>query len=238
MEFKKVAHIYDQVIGAMDYEAWSEDIKFLINKYAKKKPNVLDASCGTCSHLTVLEQSFNCTGSDVSPEMVEMGKSKVKCDVFVKNIRKLDFKKKFDVILSLYDSLNNLKENELKKAFESVYNQLSKEGIFIFDLLTLKSMKEMNNYQIQAGHVEDYSYIWENLYTTGVWHWTFTTFIPTKKGVYEKHVEEHKEYFHSVDDVKMLLKKIGFELVDLHDTYTMKKINDETDRINFIARKK
>ena len=37
MNFEKVAYIYDQVIGAMDYEAWSEDIKFLIEKYSSKK---------------------------------------------------------------------------------------------------------------------------------------------------------------------------------------------------------
>ena len=189
---------------------------------------MLDASCGTCSHLTILEKSFTCVGSDISKDMIEAGKHKLKSKLFVKDIKKLDFDEKFDVILSLYDSLNNLTLDELEDAFRSIYEQLSNGGILIFDLLTLKSMKEMNNYQIQAGHVEDYSYIWENLYTTGIWHWTFTTFIPKDNSNYEKHVEEHKEYFHSIDDVKILLKKIGFDLIDFHDTYTMEKVNDES----------
>lgn len=235
MKFEFVAKIYDEVIGDMEYEAWSNDIKFLIDKYAKENPVLHDCSCGTGGHLEFLEKDFQCTGSDLSPEMIEIAKTKVKSKVSVKDMREITGN--YDVVICLYDSLNNLTSlKDVKKAFQASYNSLNDKGIYIFDILTLKSMREMNNYSIQAGNIDEFSYIWENKFIEDVWEWKFTVFAP-KGALYEKHVEHHKEYFYCVSDVKKMLTEVGFEVLDVHDTYSMDEIDGGTDRINIVARK-
>jgi len=240
MEFKKVAKVYDEVIGSMDYEAWTHDILFLTKTHLNdEKKKILDVGCGTGGHLQFLEKYHECVGVDASKEMIAEAKKKLKSPVYVQDMRELNLKEKFDVILCLYDSINNLENlDEIKKAFISAHKHLKKDGLYIFDTLTLKSISEMNEYAIQAGHNKDNSYIWENAFKDDVWEWTFTLFCPKKDGSYEKHVEHHKEYYFDIDDLNKLLEETGFEFLEATDAYTMQHVDETTDRINIVARKK
>ncbi|MBR9690318.1 class I SAM-dependent methyltransferase [Candidatus Woesearchaeota archaeon] len=237
--FKSVAKVYDEVIGAMDYKEWTKDLLSLIKKHKNigKKTKILDIGCGTGGHIEFLEKEFYCVGVDSSKEMIEAAKKKVKSKVFVHDMRKIDLDENFDVILCIYDVINNLpSKNDVKKAFGAVNKNLKKEGVFVFDIITKKAMKGMNDFQIQAGHTGKNSFIWENKYEEGIWEWTFTVFSPKPDGSYKKQVETHKEYYYSVDDLKKILKDCGFEFVEAVDAYTLEKPNDDSDRINIVTK--
>lgn len=240
MTFSKVAKIYNEVIGDLDYEAWTNDVLFLANKHKKSIKTVLDLACGTGSHLEFLEKKYNCIGIDQSEEMVKQAKQNVKSKVVVGDMRTFNLNQKFDAVFCLYDSLNNLtEEEELTQTFKQITKHLNKEGILIFDVLTLKSMIDMaEQFSIQAGHIDDYSYIWENFYEDESWIWTFTLFEKKSDSLYEKHVENHKERFFSENKIKKALNDAKLELLEVVDAYSLEKVDQNTERINFVVRKK
>ncbi|MBR9675624.1 class I SAM-dependent methyltransferase [Candidatus Woesearchaeota archaeon] len=244
MGFGKLARVYDEVIGAMDYEAWTNDILFLINTYStNKKPLILDVGCGTGGHLLILEKKgYECVGVDASKDMIEKAKEKgVKAELFVQDITKLNLENKdFDAVMCVYDVLNNLESiKDVEKAFRNVYDHLKTEGVFVFDIITIKAMKGMKNYSVQAGHTKKGdSYIWENDYKDKVWTWTFTTFIENNRGGYDKFVEKHKEKHYGLEQIKKILERVGFVFLEANDAYTLQHVTNKTDRINVVARRK
>jgi len=113
--------------------------KFLIKKLKKysKKGEFLDLGAGTglITEIFVQEGYGPATLIDYSQGMLNKAKKRkeLKESKFVKaDIRKLNLKKKFDIILSFFSfgSFSYFDEEELDKILKIVYKHLKKKGIF------------------------------------------------------------------------------------------------------------
>ncbi|MBR9676730.1 methyltransferase domain-containing protein [Candidatus Woesearchaeota archaeon] len=237
--YKEVALLYDAVIGEMPYAKWTKDIITLLKKHNHTPKLLLDLACGTGNHLEHFTKKFSCIGVDKSKTMLQIAKTKVdNVKFYEQDMRKLNITEKPDTIVCLYDSINNLKtENDLLKTFKAVRKTLSENGIFIFDVITLKAINEIIETPVQAGSVGPDHYIWHNTVKNNNWHWTFTSFIKTGKN-YSMFEEDHIEYYHNVKKLISLVKQSGFNILQTQDSYTLKNVNKETERINFICKKK
>ena len=140
--FSKYAPFYDLLYEDKDYGAEAYFISDLIKDFKNdKKLTLLDAGCGTGIHAIELSKlGYILEGSDISREMIEIAREKVKKTKFSVRFHNESFQSlnkihgSFDVILCMFSSINYLTRLEdVDIFFRNVFSLLKKDGIFIFD---------------------------------------------------------------------------------------------------------
>jgi hypothetical protein len=63
-------------------------------------------------------------------------------------------------------------------------------------------------------------------------------FRPNGKNAYERFDERHVQRAHENDDLASALDKAGFELLGVYDAFTTEPPKPESERIQFVARKR
>ena len=103
-----------------------------------KKPLLLDLGCGTGEHLAELSKlNIDCTGIDASESMIKIAKLRFPNSIqFIKeDIKSFSFKQKFDIIISLFGSLDYLLENnDINIALCNTHKALKPAGIGLFEI--------------------------------------------------------------------------------------------------------
>lgn len=150
--YSVLAQIYDFVMSHVDYRHWARYIIDLCEKHAGTGSPLLDISCGTGKlghYLSRMGVDF--WGTDYSREMLRIAKNRVSSPLWCGDMRFLSTRKKFPVVVSLYDSMNYLlEERDWSKCLRDVHSVLASGGIFIFDISTLFNSREIfRNYEIR-----------------------------------------------------------------------------------------
>ena len=96
----------------MEYEGWTDFILREAEKVGWSGHKVLDLGCGTGnSTFPFFSRGFHITGLDASPEMLAVAREKLPPVRFVQgNFTSFELDERFDLIISVFDSLNNLLE--------------------------------------------------------------------------------------------------------------------------------
>ncbi len=158
MMYKELAKYYDLIYSWKDYKLESKKIKELIKKYKNSEgKELLDVGCGTGKHLEYLKDEFNCTGSDLNTEMLDVAKENISGVSFVQaDMITLDLNKKFDVIISLFSSIGHVKTyNNLEKTLQNLSKQLKKGGVVIIEPWLTKSMYDAGRPGMTTYDAED-----------------------------------------------------------------------------------
>lgn len=137
------AKFYDHMMG--DREETAKKLVALINKHNKKAKTILDLACGTGEILRFFKERYMVEGIDNSKEMIDIARYKFPELVFYQgSMTKFYTGKKYDVIMSNFDSVNHLLELDKWIDFFTVCKQsLTKGGILIFDINTLEKLDAM-----------------------------------------------------------------------------------------------
>ena len=167
---------------------------------------LLDVGCGSGGFLEELSLGYphiETKGIDLSPVMVEMTQAKglnAECI----DLCKLDGK--FDVITAIFDMVNYLDKNNLKRFLRCIEERLEEGGHFIFDINTLYAFKVVaaGSYIKDGGDRfvtidSDYE---EEL---GEYFMDFTLFEKEGKA-FVKSQESIIQYFHTVAEIQKLTK--------------------------------
>lgn len=136
MLYKELAKYYDLIYHWKNYKKETNQIKKLISKYKKSDgKKLLEVGCGTGKHLKYLKDSFSCTGTDISGDILNIAKKNVEGVLFKKaDMKKLRLNKKFDIILCLFSSIGYVKTyTNLKHTIKNVSRHLTKGGITIIE---------------------------------------------------------------------------------------------------------
>lgn len=139
--YQKFADYYDILFQSKNYLKECNFLKQVFKKYAgKKRLSVLDLGCGTGSHSLILAERGNkVTGVDSSAKMIEIarkkaGAKKIKVDFIQGDIRKANLKKKFDIVLLMFNVIGyQITNKDLFSVFQTAGNHLIKGGLLIFD---------------------------------------------------------------------------------------------------------
>lgn len=139
--YQKFADYYDTLYGYKNYFKESSFLNKLFKKYFKKKKlSILDVGCGTGSHALILAKfGHKVTGVDLSDKMIKVAKkkakeSKIKVDFKKGDARKTNLKKKFDVVLLMFNVIGyQLKNEEVASVFKTAGRHLKKGGLLVFD---------------------------------------------------------------------------------------------------------
>lgn len=142
-----LAKYYDEFVPDPSVKAaW---LQGQITKHRPNTQSVLELACGTGTLLKYLEsyRSYKLTGLDQSPEMLKVAKHKLPSATFVQgDMSDFTLGQQSDVVLCIYDSMNHLLQfKQWESLFEHVAIHLNENGLFIFDMNTVKKLKELDD---------------------------------------------------------------------------------------------
>ena len=105
----------------------------------------MELGCGTGSILAQLTAYPALTGLDRSPEMLAVASEKVpSARLLLGDIGDFWLGERFDVVVCVFDTLNHLLAFEAwQSMFDSVYDHLVEDGLFIFDVNTVGELRRL-----------------------------------------------------------------------------------------------
>lgn len=238
--FNKIAKFYDILMEDMDFKEWAYYIDEIIKKF-KKNGKVLDLGCGTGNIAKVLkEKNYSIFGLDIAINMLKISKKKGLNDIVNASFHKIPFKNEsFDIVISLFDSLNNVRDlNEMKDVFSEVYRVLKNDGIFTFDLNTIYAFKSYWNNLIRVEEKSNIFVISEGSYISpNSCILKITIFQKLKNRLYKKYNFDILEAGFYIDSIIELLKSLNFRDIMAFEHLSFRKASEKNYRVQFVARK-
>lgn len=164
------ARIYDSLMRDVDYDAWAQRLKELLQERGVQKgARVCECACGTGSlTLRLAKSGLRMTGVDLSGDMLEIAMDKCRSAgllvPFVKqDMRMLSLPRRSDAVLATCDGVNYLlTESDLCAFFRAAHASLKPGGAFVFDVSTPHKLQNVLGNTTLTRTEEDFAYIWHN----------------------------------------------------------------------------
>ncbi|WP_368489936.1 class I SAM-dependent methyltransferase [Clostridium sp. BJN0013] len=242
--YEKFAHIYDTLINTdIDYNIWHKKIINLCEGLNVHKKSYLDLACGTGNLTEKLAPYFQIVwGVDLSNEMLTEADKKLrskglKVNLIRQNISQLNLNRKFDLITCCLDSTNYiLDESALKDYFKSVFNHLTSNGIFIFDINSHYKITNILGDNTYTYDSEQITYIWENFLENEIVDMYLTFFIK-HEDLYKRFDEHHRERAYTCDYIEKTLTDCNLHIITKLDNYQDKLVTPTSLRIVYVVKK-
>ncbi len=238
--YSKFAEIYDHVMGHIDFKKWA---LFILNSgFPNKIPSrALDLGCGTGSLFTYFPAMTYKVGMDISSEMIATANKNYPSAKFqLGDIRNFQFDSAFDLITCNHDTINYLTSvGELEQHFASIWNNLSDNGYYFFDVSSERNLTENFHDKIFRETIGNTFFIWENSYDQINKEIISSLYfgINDENGFTEFR-EVHKQRYFSNDEIKSALDKSGLQLLKIGSDYKKWTYDKNASLINFKVRKK
>jgi ubiquinone/menaquinone biosynthesis C-methylase UbiE len=135
-EYSKLAKIYDALYSFKNYEAEARRLHEIIGAKKTSPGNaLLDVACGTGNHLSFLRRNYSVEGIDLTPEMLEVARSRLPELTFHQgDMRSFDLGRRFDVVTCLFSSIGYMKTvRDLRAAVINMTRHLHPGGVLIIE---------------------------------------------------------------------------------------------------------
>lgn len=158
--YKPLAKYYDVLQAEIEYTTWLN----LVNDNCTKEDEIFEVGSGTGTLATkLIEEGYNVNVSDYSPEMVAAANKKG-LNAQVVDITNYSSQTKYKNIISFMDVINYLTaESDLIKAFSTIEQLLTKDGVFIFDIQHQENIEYFDEYHEEIA-LHDTTLIWDSKY--------------------------------------------------------------------------
>lgn len=235
---------YDDIMRHVNYSRWADFILEILHKEGIAEGSLLDIGCGTGKLIGFLESSnFEIEGVDLSPSMVEYASQEAKSrgsktEFHQGDMRHYKSDKKYDVVLSLHDSVNYLVNKQDVNAFFATASSLLRPGgLLIFDLSSRWNVVHNFAGKIFTEDKDDYSLIWKNKFNRFSCKFVSEIeFLLKDSGEAGKEVHEQRIYPHFY--IKRLLKKQGaFHYLGRYKAMELRRQGALGDNVTFVTRK-
>ncbi len=241
-EFGEVADYYDHLMRTVPYARWVDYVEGLLRRWDKQPVTVLDLACGTGKvGSEMARRGYVARGADLSEPMVRHCSEQdpplpaLVCDAAQMALAD----ESFDLVVSLYDSLNYVLDPEKLMACLLEAQRVARSGgLFIFDLNTEHALSAGLFTQDNMRTSEPLQYSWEA-------HWDTATRICTVDMIYywegeggPKHFREtHYQRAYSDDEVLCMLRMAGFDRFESYSAYSFRPVTFRSDRAYYVALK-
>lgn len=244
-QFDEIAFLYDELMAGVPYRRWIDYISRIAARYDCRPGTVLDLCCGSGNvSLLLAEDGCQVTGVDISPGMIECAKQKaaqqgIYVDFHVRSASEFRLNRKFDMVISLFDSLNYILESsELQQAFHRVSAHLEPGGLFIFDMNTELALAMGFFDQSNLGNTLPVHYNWHSTYDRATQICSVRMdFIYRQDGVDKRVRVTHYQRAYSENEITEMLRTAGLDVLAVFDAYTFQKAGKNSDRVFFVAGK-
>jgi SAM-dependent methyltransferase len=244
---ENTANAYNRIWNGYGAAFGESVVRYLTTLAPTTQRVALDLGCGTGSSARVLlANGFRVTAIDSSSHMLTHAKAN--CEQYVAaglgtfmqgDIREFQVEAPVGVAVSSYDTINHLESpTELRACFTCVARSLSPDGIFVFDLNTIRGLDDWNRVKITDR--EDYAVISRGFFeprTGRAWK-KFSGFYSVDNGLYERFEEVIFNTAFRVADVVAELRGAGFEgihIAALPDFSQGIEDPEAEDRVVFVA---
>lgn len=239
-EYKYLAKYYNVLYPLSWYKNWYYFLTRVIDKFNLKPKLIIDAGCGTGRLTSIISKNYNVIGFDKSFEMITLAKETFpSIKFFVSKFNEFSLPKntKADIVICAFDSLNYLKTNiELDSVFSNFNNNLRRGGILLFDVNGEKAFawndKPTTNQKVI--HVDKDKIIWKNYFLKKKWKINFEIHRSVNSA-FKIVKESHVEYYHSPENIKLILKKNGFGMIKVYNNTKFNENNTVNERYFFVA---
>lgn len=247
IRYTKLAKYYDLTHHFINYEQEVEFLNSAIKKYLPSAKHIFDIACGTGNYaISLAKKGYNVIGIDLSKEMLNIAKQKIKNTDFkvgftLDDMRDLKFSSEFDVAYCLGLSFMELKTyDEINSSLQSIRRAIKPNGIFIFDVDNGWEMLSVETRKDYAEHAKT-KVIWlsdgyiNKLKRTMHLDYTFIIQEDNQTEI-ESGVEELRIFF--PDELQMLLKEANFKIeAMLGDRSLETPFEENSEHIMMINRK-
>lgn len=234
-----LAYVHDQSYSDLARAA-ADYLMELLSERDPAKTSIVDLGCGSGVFAEPLAKAgYKVTGIDYSEDMVTLASERVPQAKFVQ-ASFLDYKlPKCHAVTAIgevlnyqFDTKNNFKA--IKGLFENVYQQLTKGGIFLFDLIEpgIQGIMAESNRKVEGKDWSMFLQLIEDWETA-----TLTRDITLFRKVgdlYRKSHEVHRVYLHHHYKVQSALEEVGFKVEMIH-AYGDHAFRNK--HVGFVARK-
>lgn len=236
------ARVYDLFMDNVPYEEWCAQLLKIFEEHGIREGIIADLGCGTGSLTERLSaHGFDMIGIDNSIDMLEIAlekKLKSHEDILYicQDMRSFELYGTCRAIVSRCDAMNYITEyKDLVKVLRLVNNYLDPNGIFIFDVNTVRKYEEILADNTIAENRDIGSFIWENSYDpeTRINEYDLTLFIRTEenKERFRRFTETHFQRAYSVEELKQAAFEAGMQWLDCVDADTLAMPDKSAERL-------
>ena len=241
---KKAAYVnlakwFEYLNDDCGYEQWSA---YLLKKTRPFSLGYgLDIGCGGGWFTRAFQRAgYVMTGLDISSEMLDFAqeqafKEGVRGEYLLGDITKFRSPKKFDFAMAINDCINYVPKNKLDAAFKSVRMALQKDGVFLFDVSSLRKFREKIANTVSVDDRDDVTYFSFNREESDGVTMDVTLFTKRPDGSYERLDEQHRQYAYTEEEIISALERNGFQVLCVEGHLGEDK--EQSDRLVFLARK-
>ncbi|HUV05226.1 MAG TPA: methyltransferase domain-containing protein [Armatimonadota bacterium] len=244
-QFDKIAFLYDELMSGVPYRSWVAYVHRILERFDCHPGTVLDLCCGTGSmSLLLAEEGRRVAGADISPAMIALARRRadevgLPVDYYVQDASSLRLGRRFDLVLSLFDSLNYILESSaLQEAFYRISEHLEPGGLLVFDMNTDVALAIGLFDQSNIGSKSSLIYDWRSSYDPMARICRIQMDFRYRRGGAEKRVEVvHHQRAYDEEEIVEMLSSAGLPTLGVYHAYTFRKATKRSDRVFFVARK-
>lgn len=223
-------------------------LETLLRKYNVK--TVLDLTCGTGSQVFYLHKhGYQVIGADFNAKMINIAKRKAKKERLKISFLKRDIRTarigQFDAVITIFNAIGHLTKNDFEKTLNSIAANLNKNGMYIFDIFNRHYLEHADNiakltidWQATVGQLTTRKIQYSIIDNHGVLA-SYTTTIEQQQEKKSKIINEAQTLqTYSAQELKQLLAKHGFKMINKCGIDGAIFDDKRTERILIVAQKK
>jgi SAM-dependent methyltransferase len=238
-KYDDFAWFYNKYWGNFNINLFKYIRKYML-EIVPANGNILDLCCGTGQLAMRLNKlGYKVTGVDISPDMIRLArKNAPEVDFIISDIREYNSIKKYDGVLSVFDSLNHILDIEgLERVFCNVNKVLVENGVFIFDMLMEKGFSTKwtggsNKVTDEYVYVDNSSF--DSINKIGIHNFTIFNYHNLR---WERIDAQIKEKCYSINEVYTSLSNAGFSDIAHFECFNDLKIPNQEGRSLFVVKK-
>lgn len=247
-EYSMLARIYDSIMDDVDYESWADFIDEVIQTHHPGAAGILELACGTGSIALSLDElmCYDIVATDKSHEMIDIARKKARkitsrVEFKVMDFLDIDLDRKFDIVLSTFDSINYLEDSgEIVQLLEEVKKALSRESFFIFDFTTPKnSMQAIEYLNNEEGYAPGNFRFFRKSRYDAQQRIHYNEFDIEKLDrdnelVLEKYHEIHEQRIYTLQEMLDIIGETDYTLVAKYDGFDLVDADESSLRITMV----
>jgi SAM-dependent methyltransferase len=244
--YDRLAPFYDRFTATYAYERWIAAIEERATALGLSGRRALDLACGTGKSTTpLLLRGYSVLACDISEEMIRQAQRNLPmyADAFsVADMRDLPALGQFDLVLCLDDAINYLlSDRELESTFAGVARLLSPDGIFVFDVNSLRTYRTAFA-QPDVREEDGVVFAWRGegspgLEPGGISSASVEIFAERQDGLWERRSMRHVQRHHPVEAVHSALEQAGLRAcatLGQHPGARFEELPDEERHIKLV----
>lgn len=208
--------LYSKIEPYLDFsnEIYKLHKEFMAIIMEKELNNILDVGCGQGYFLqNLLVNDLNYYGIDLSQNQINSCKEKgLNADC----IDLKDVKENYDCLTAIFDVLNYIPKDGVEEFLKNAYDRLNDGGYFIFDVNSKFAFEEVVQGSLVIDKDDKFISIDAN-YDKNELVTDIVLFDRKEDNIFTQEKGSIKQYFHSKDFFKKIMKKVGFKIEDIEN---------------------